>query len=48
MPGRIDSGPQSHCCKSPSDYFPQQYFEVIDTLIYEDSKKVFTAVFLHT
>ena len=39
VPQRIDSGAQSHCYTSPSDYFRQQYFEVIDTLICELARR---------
>ena len=39
VPRRIDSGAQSHCYASPSDYFRQQYSEVIDTLICELARR---------
>ena len=39
MPQMIDSGAQSHCYASSSDYFRQQYFEVIDTLICELARR---------
>ena len=39
VPQRIDSGAQSHCYASPSEYFRQQYFEVIDTLICELARR---------
>ena len=39
VPRRIDDGAQNHCYASPSDYFRQQYFEVIDTLIGELTRR---------
>lgn len=39
VPRKIDSGAENHCYAFQSDYFRQQYYEVIDTLTGELARR---------